>query len=78
VAARERQILNSQKMEETKRNLSEYQEQAKRLKAMKARVEAHEAVKERAYDEIINKISNNKRTIEKNVYSSLDHKIQIL
>jgi hypothetical protein len=78
VATRERQILNSSKMEETKRSLSEYQEQTKRLKAMKARVEAHESVKERAYKETLDKISSHKRTIEKNVQSSLGQKVQIL
>ena len=78
VAARERQILNSSKMEETKRNLSEYQEQTNRLKAMKARVEAHESVKERAYKETLDKISNHKRTIEKNVQTSLGKNVQIL
>jgi hypothetical protein len=78
VAARERQILNSSKMEETKLNLSEYQEQTNRLKAMKARVEAHESVKERAYKETLDKISNHKRTIEKNVQTSLGKNVQIL
>ncbi len=78
VATRERQILNSPKMGEIKRNLSEYQEQNKQLKVQKARVEAHEAVKERAYNETVTRISNHKKVIEKNVYSSLGKKIQIL
>ena len=78
VATRERQILNSAKMEETKRSLAMFQEQTKRLKARKARVEAHEAVKERAYNDVVGKISSHKRAIEKNVYSSLSKKIQIL
>jgi len=78
VATRERQILNSAKMEETKRGLSMFQEQTKRLKVRLARVEAHEAVKERAYDDIVSKISSHKRTIEKNVDSSLGQKVQIL
>jgi len=78
VAARERELLNSPKMEEIKSNLSEYQEQTKLLKAKKARVEAHEAVKERAYNEIVSKIDNHKKTIEKNVQSSLGQTIQIL
>ena len=77
VAAREKELLNSSKMEEIKSNLSEYQEQTKRLNAKKDRVEAHEAVKERAYNEIISKIDNHKRTIEKNVQSSLGQTIQI-
>lgn len=78
VAAQERQILNSAKMEEIKTSLSEYQEQAKQLKARKASVEAHEAIKERAYKETLDKIASHKRTIEKNVYSSLGIKVQIL
>jgi hypothetical protein len=78
VATRERQILNSAKMEETKRSLSMFQEQTKQLKARKARVEAHEAVKERAYNEVVSRISGHKKAIEKNVYSSLGQKVQIL
>ena len=77
VATRERQILNSEKMEETKRSLSTFQEQTQQLKAKLARVEAHEAVKERAYSEVVSRISSHKRSIEKNVYSSLDQKVQI-
>jgi DNA-directed RNA polymerase subunit L len=78
VATRERQILNSEKMEETKRSMSMFQEQTKRLKARLARVESHEAVKEREYNEVASRIDSLKRTIEKNVYSSLDQKVQIL
>jgi hypothetical protein len=77
VAAREKEVLNSSKMEEIKRNLSKYQEQTKRLKAKKARIEAHEAVKQRQYNEIVSKIDNHKKTIEKNVQSSLSQTIQI-
>jgi uncharacterized coiled-coil protein SlyX len=78
VATREKQILNSTKMEDTKRSLSMFQEQTQQLKARLARVEAHEAVKERAYNEVVSRISSHKRTIEKNVYSSLDQKVQII
>jgi hypothetical protein len=78
VAARERQILNSAKMEEIKVSLSEYQEHTKQLKARKASVEAHEAVKERAYNETLDRIGSHKRAIEKNVYSSLGKRVQIL
>jgi len=77
-AARERQILNSAKMEEIKTSLSEYQEQTKQLKARKTSVEAHEAIKERAYKETLDKIASHKRAIEKNVYSSLGIRVQIL
>jgi hypothetical protein len=78
VATRERQILNSEKMEETKRSLSAFQEQTQQLKAKLARIEAHEAVKNRAYNEVVSRISSHKRTIEKNVYTSLDQKVQIM
>jgi hypothetical protein len=78
VSTREKQILNSAKMEETKRSLSMFQEQTKRLKARKARVEAHEAVKKREYNDIVSRINSHKKTIEKNVYASLGQKIQIL
>jgi hypothetical protein len=78
VATRERQILNSAKMEETKRSLSMFQEQTKRLKARLARVEAHEAVKERAYKEVVSRISSHKKAIEKNVYDSLGQRVKVL
>ena len=78
VAAREGQILNSTKMGEIKRSLSEYQEQTTQLKARKARVEAHESVKEHAYKETLDKISSHKKAIKKNVYSSISKKVQIL
>lgn len=78
VAKRERQILNSAEMEEIKHSLSVFQEQTKQLKARKARVEAHEAVKEHAYNAIVSRISSYKKAIEKNVYGSLGQKVQIL
>jgi hypothetical protein len=77
-AARERLILKSAKMEEIKISLSEYQEQTKQLKARKASVETHEAVKERVYNETLEKIGNTKKAIEKNVHNSLGIRVQIL
>jgi hypothetical protein len=77
VATIERLILNSEKMAETKSSLSMFQEQTKRLKAKKARIEAHEAVKERAYKDAINRISSTKKTIEKNVFDSIGQKVHI-
>jgi hypothetical protein len=78
VATRERQLLNSPKMEEIKRNLSVFQERIEQFKARKASVEAHEAVKEHAYNDILEKIRNHKKAIEKNIDSSLGEKVQIL
>jgi hypothetical protein len=78
LATRERQLLNSPKMEEIKRNLSFFQEQIEQLKARKASVEAHEAVKAHAYNDATEKIRNHKKAIEKNIDSSLGEKVQIL
>jgi hypothetical protein len=65
-------------MDEMKRSLSLFQEQIEQLNARRASVETHEAVKEQAYNEILEKIRNHKNAIEKNVYSSLGKKVQIL
>jgi hypothetical protein len=78
VATQERLLLSSAKMNETKRSLSSFQEQIGQLKARRANLEAHEAVKAQAYNELLEKIRNHKNAIEKNVYSSLGKKVQIL
>jgi hypothetical protein len=65
-------------MEEVKSSLSVFQEQAEQLKARRTSVTAHEAVKERAREELMERISGHKRTIEKNVYNSLGKRVQIL
>jgi hypothetical protein len=71
------QLVGSPKMDEINQNIAQYQEQVDLLKARKTSVETHETVKENAYKETEDKISNLKRTIEKNVYNSIDKKIQI-
>jgi hypothetical protein len=71
------QLVASSKMDEIKQNIAQFQEQADLLKARKTSVETHETVKENAYKETEDKISNLKRTIEKNVHNSLEKKIQI-
>lgn len=78
VAKQELEILNSEKMAETKNSLLMFQEQTKRLKAKKARIEAHEAVKKRAYNDVAKRISSHKKAIEKNIQASLSQKIHIL
>jgi len=77
-AARKRQLLTSAKLDETKRSLSLFQEQIEQFKARRASVEAHETIKEHAHSEMLDRISNYKKAIEKNVYSSLGKKVQIL
>jgi len=71
------QLMASTSMDETKRILASCQQQLEQLKARKTSIEAHEAVKENAYNEAVDKISSLKRTIEKNILSSTDIKVQI-
>jgi len=77
-ATRKRQLLTSTKMDEIKRSLALFQEQIEQLKARRASVEAHEAVKEHEYKEMLDRIRNHKNVIEKNVHSSLGKRVQIL
>jgi hypothetical protein len=69
--------LISSKMDELKQSINIFQEQVDLLKARKTSIETHEAVKENAYHEAVDKISNLKRSIEKNILNSLDVKVQI-
>jgi hypothetical protein len=78
VAAREKQLLNSAKLDEIRCNIAMFQEQVRQLKARKLSVEANEAIKEQAYNETLERTRNHKTTIEKNVYNSLSRKVQIL
>lgn len=71
------QLLASQVMGEAKRNLAICLQQLDQLKSRKTSIETHEAVKENAYHEAVDKINNLKRTIEKNIFSSTDIKVQI-
>jgi len=71
------QLQASPTMDETKRSLSACQQQLDQLKARKTSIETHEAVKENAYHEALDKISNLKRTIEKDIFSSIEIKVQI-
>jgi hypothetical protein len=77
MATTKEQLLASSKMDEIKRNLSGFQEQVDQLKVRKTSIETHETVKENAYNEASEKIINLKRSIEKNIYSSIDIKVQI-
>ncbi len=77
MATTKEQLLASSKMDEIKRSLSVFQEQVDQLKARKTSIETHEAVKENTYNESLEKISNLKRSIERNIYSSIETKVQI-
>ncbi len=77
MATTKEQLSGSPMMDEVKRNLSVFQAQVDQLKARKTSIETHEAVKENAYKEAVDKISNLKRSIEKDIYSSIEIKVQI-
>ena len=78
VAAREQQLLNSAKLDDLRCNIAMFQEQVRQLKARKLSIEANEAIKEREYNETLERIRKHKKAIEKNIYSSLSEKVQIL
>jgi hypothetical protein len=71
------QLIASERMDEIKRSLFALQEQADLLKSRKTSIETHEAVKDNAYNEAVDKITSLKRSIERNILSSISIKIQI-
>jgi phage shock protein A len=77
MATTKEQLSGSPMMDEVKRNLSVFQAQVDQLKARKISIETHEAVKENTYKGAVDKISNLKRSIERDIYSSIEIKVQI-
>ena len=71
------QLLASPIMDETRRSLATYQQQLDQLKTRKTSIETHESVKENAFNDAVDKISNLKRTIEKDIFTSTEIKVQI-
>jgi len=64
-------------MDQIKMNLAQYQDQLDQLKARKTSVETHETVKSNTFNLTVDKINNLKRTVERNVYTAINKKIQI-
>jgi hypothetical protein len=77
MATTKQQLLGSPMLDEVTRNLSVFQAQVDQLKSRKTSIETHEAVKENSYNEAANKINNLKRLIERDIYSSIEIKVQI-
>jgi prefoldin subunit 5 len=71
------QLLASTKMDEINQNIAQYQDQLNLLKARKTSVETHETVKANTYQETVDKISNLKRGIERDINVATGKKIQI-
>ena len=78
VAAREKQLLTSQELDEVHGSLAMIQKQVEQLKNRKFRVETNDSIKEQAYNETQERTRNLKNAIEKHVYSSLGKKVQLL
>jgi len=78
VVRRRSQLLASSSMDEIKRDLALCQDQLKQLNARKTSVETHEAVKQQEKVSLEEKIRADKRAIERNVFSFLGKKIEIL
>ena len=78
VFGRWNELLASSRMDEIKRDISLFEGQLKQLTARKASIQTHESVKEHAETDIQERIRIYKRTIEKNVFSSLGKKIVLV
>ncbi|MCL1978005.1 MAG: hypothetical protein FWG55_07910 [Candidatus Bathyarchaeota archaeon] len=72
------QLLASAHMDEIKQNISTFEDQTEQLKARKASIEAHEAVKKREYQELQSEGNNRKRAIERNILTALTKTVQII
>jgi hypothetical protein len=71
------QLMASSMMDQIKVNLAQYQDQLCQLNARKTSVETHEAVKSNTLNLTVDKINSLKRTVEKNVFTAINKKIQI-
>jgi hypothetical protein len=77
LAEQKTQLMASARMDEIKHDIAVFQEQVELLKARKVSVEAHEAVKQHAYNDMQTEINNHKRAIEKAILATLSKKVQI-
>ncbi len=77
MAMRKQQLLESTKLDEIKRDITLFQEQIDQLKARKASIESHETGKKQEQADVKEKLNFQKRTIEKNVLSFLNKKVEI-
>jgi hypothetical protein len=78
LSSQKNQLLASAHMDEIKQNITTFEDQTGQLKARKASIEAHEAVKNREYHDLLSETNTRKRAIERNLLSSLAKTIQII
>ncbi len=76
-AARRKKLENSAAMEEAKQRISVFEQQIGQLMIRRDNLEADEQVKERACNELLEKLRNLKKTIESNIMSFLGVQVQI-
>ena len=77
MATTKNHLSGSPMMNEVKRDLSVFQAQVDQLKGRKTSIETHEAVKENTYKETVDKISSLKHSIARDIYNSIEIKVQI-
>ncbi len=77
LSAQKEKLLASAHMDAIKRNLSAFEDQKEQLRIRKTSVEAHEAVKNREYQDLQAEISNRKRAIERNISAAFTKTVQI-
>mgnify|MGYP002399033368 CR=1 FL=1 len=76
-ASRKKKLENSAAIEETKQAISVFEQQIEQLTIRRNNLEADEQVKERACNELLEKIRDHKKTIEANILSFLGVQVQI-
>jgi hypothetical protein len=77
VANRKRQLAASAEMEEARRNLALTQQKTELLKTRKGNVEVDERLKENQRQELLERVSSIKKTIETNVQSFTGRQVEI-
>jgi hypothetical protein len=78
LSSQKSQLLASVHMDEIKQSISICEDQASQLKARKASIDAHEAVKNREYQDLQSEVNTRKRAIERNVLASLTKSVHII
>ena len=77
MASLRNKLSTSEELEKAKEKLSSFEEQGERLESRKLNLEADEAVKKEAYNELLKNIRSHKKKIEDNVFSFVNKKVRI-
>jgi hypothetical protein len=77
VTARKRHLETSPQMEEATQSLSLFQSQREKLQSRRANLEIEENLKQNAYNEMLERIRNHRKTIEANILSFSGKQVQI-